>query len=296
MRTRTLTGAAITTITAAMLLAAPSTARAQTFSFSTGDPDGRIATGSRPESAGKIEIESADDFLTPFALTQVNSATFTGLLTGGAGTGDIGQVRVEIYRVFPKDSTFPPNGQVPVRTNSPSDVALLDRDTAASNLSFTTSVVNTTFTANNSVLNGINPIPNQNTLGEGAVTGQEVQFSVNFLNPILLPKDHYFFIPQVQMNTGEFMWLSAPKPITGGTGPFLPDLQSWIRDANLDPNWLRIGTDIIGGTPAPTFNGTFSLAGVASAAPEPGTFALFGIGIVTAAAVLRKRLCQDPMA
>jgi hypothetical protein len=295
MRTRTLTGAAVTTITAATLLAAAPTARAQSFTFATGDPDGRIATGSRPESSGKIEIESADDFITPFSVTQIDSATFTGLLTGGAGTGDIGQVRVEIYRVFPKDSANPPNGQVPTRTNSPSDVAFRDRDTAASNLSFTTSVVNATFTANNSVLNGINPSPNQTTGGEGAVTGQEVQFSVNFLNPILLPKDHYFFIPQVQMNTGEFMWLSAPKPITGGTGPFLPDLQSWIRDANLDPNWLRIGTDIVGGTPAPTFNGTFSLAGVASAAPEPGTVALFGIGILTAAAVLRKRLYQDPV-
>jgi PEP-CTERM motif len=29
----------------------------------TGDPDGKIATGSRPSSAGKIEIESADDFI-----------------------------------------------------------------------------------------------------------------------------------------------------------------------------------------------------------------------------------------
>ena len=32
----------------------------------------------------------------------------------------------------------------------------------------------------------------------------------------------------------------------------------WIRNSNLDPDWLRVGTDIVGGT---TFNGTFSLIG-----------------------------------
>src|SRR5262249_38404254 len=37
------------------------------------------------------------------------------------------------------------------------------------------------------------------------------------------------------------------------------DLQSWMRDdPSLAPDWLRIGTDIIGGT---TFNASFSLSG-----------------------------------
>ena len=36
---------------------------ADTFFFNTGNPDGRMAMASRPESAGgKFEIESADDF------------------------------------------------------------------------------------------------------------------------------------------------------------------------------------------------------------------------------------------
>jgi hypothetical protein len=35
-------------------------------------------------------------------------------------------------------------------------------------------------------------------------------------------------------------------------------LQQWVRNANLDPDWLRVGTDIVGGT---TFNGSFSLLG-----------------------------------
>ena len=81
------------------------------------------------------------------------------------------------------------------------------------------------------------------------MTGQEVEFTVNFKTPIDLPPDHYFFIPQVDVNGGEFFWLSAPKPIVAPGTPFPPgftDLQSWTRDQNLDPDWLRIGTDIVG--------------------------------------------------
>ena len=37
----------------------------------------------------------------------------------------------------------------------------------------------------------------------------------------------------------------------------------------MKPDWLRIGNDIIGGSPAPTFNMTFSLAG--ETVPEAGT-------------------------
>ena len=45
----------------------------------------------------------------------------------------------------------------------------------------------------------------------------------------------------------------------------------------LDPDWLRIGTDIVGGTPAPTFNMAFSLQGV-NAVPEPSTWAMMILG------------------
>jgi hypothetical protein len=40
-------------------------------------------------------------------------------------------------------------------------------------------------TAANSVVNGIHPKPNQFTMGEGPVTGQEVQFNVLFTTPIV---------------------------------------------------------------------------------------------------------------
>ena len=246
-----------------ILKAAP--AVAGTFSFSTGNPDGLMGTASRPSSPGLIEIESADDFILNSA-TGINSATFTGLIPSGA---TISNVDVEIYRVFPKDSTVPPDGRVPTRTNSPSDVAFDERSTGAGNMTFTTKIINSSFMAANSVLNGINPIPNQNTKGEGPITGEEVQFNADFTTPFDLPPDHYFFVPQVETSAGNFFWLSAPKPIVPPGTFFAPDLQEWIRNANLEPDWLRVGTDIVGGSPAPQFNATFSLSGVTI--PEPST-------------------------
>ena len=255
---------------------------ADPFFFSTGTVNNLMATASRPESAGKFEIEAADDFVLSGSQTRLTSATFTGLLTGASPT--IGEVRVEIYRVFPNDSNVgrtsgPPTfstPQVPTRVNSPSDVALDDRDsTLGGGLSFTTTVLSGSFTALNSIQpGGIHPLPGQTTGGSGAVTGQEVQFNITFTAPFDLPADHYFFIPQVQVVGGEFLWLSGSRPIVPPGTPFAPDLQSWTRDAMLDPDWLRVGTDIVG---TGTFNGAFTLTG---AVPEPGSLLLLvGAGL-----------------
>jgi hypothetical protein len=56
------------------------------------------------------------------------------------------------------------------------------------------------------------------------------------------------------------------------------DLQAWTRDQFLDPDWLRIGADIVGGgITAPTFNMAFSITGV-DAVPEPSTWAMMILG------------------
>src|SRR5262249_40943121 len=98
--------------------------------------------------------------------------------------------------------------------------------------------------------------------------------------------DHFFFVPQVDVSDGEFFWLNASRPIDATGTPFAPDLQSWTRDAHLDPDWLRVGTDIVGGT---TFNQAFTLDGVVI--PEPSMLWLAGVGFagVAAARCFRRR-------
>jgi hypothetical protein len=237
-------------------------ASADPFFFSTGNPDGKVATLSRRPSAGKQETETADDFFVSNSIV-LTEATFTGLIPSGAALSSIGQIEVEVYHVFPFDTAFPLSGNVPTRTNSPSDVEIdsATRDSADGSLYFTATLVNPNFTASNSVVNGINKQPGQRTNGEGPVSGQEVQITVRFNPPISLPADHYFFRPEVLLGNGDFLWLSAPKPIVAPGTPVTPataDLQSWIRNEALAPDWLRIGTDITGQGP---FNAAFSLTG-----------------------------------
>src|SRR5262249_26033872 len=161
-------------------------------------------------------IESADDFILS-QQTHVTSATFTGLLVGGATVGGIQDVVVQIYRVFPKDSDVtrtsgPPTfstDRVPTRVNSPSDVEVDDGKFSTNGLSFSVNTLSASFTAANSVINGINPKPAQTTMGEGQVTGTEITLNVTFTTPFDLPADHYFIVPQVQVaGSGNWLWLS----------------------------------------------------------------------------------------
>ena len=172
-------------------------------------------------------------------------------------------MEVEVYHVFSKDSAVPPSGRVPLRLNSPADVEIesATRDGELGTLVFRASLVAESFTVQNTVVDGINPVPANVTHGEGAASGEAVQITVAFTPPIVLPPDHYFFRPEVQVAGGNFLFLSAPKPIVAPGTPFAGDLQSWIRNTDLKPDWLRIGTDIIADSPVRTFNATFSLTG-----------------------------------
>ena len=247
--TRATKNMALVLALAGLFLLAPP-ASAGSFSFSTGTPDGLIGTLSGNSTASNIETETADDFVLT-SNTLIQQATFTGLIPSGAPLSSITGVEIEVYHLFPADSVNPPSGHVPTRGNSPADVEIdsATSDSSTGTLMFTTTLLNSTFTVANSVVNGINPIPNQMTGGEGPVTGQEVLITVTFNPPINLPAGQYFFRPEVSLSSGNFLWLSAP---------FGTDLQTWIRNANLAPDWLRIGTDITGQGP---FNASFTLMG-----------------------------------
>ena len=151
---------------------------------------------------------------------------------------------------------------MPTRVNSPADNEIENRDSAVGDLFFSRLLIAPTFTAQNSVSS-----PDKIKLksgGNGSVTGEEVRFDVLFRNTLDLPAGAYFFVPKIGLKNdapagSDFLWLSAPKPIQPPGTPFTPDRQSWMRfDPGLAPDWLRIGTDIIGGA---TFNGSFSLFG-----------------------------------
>jgi len=277
------------------VLSATLTASASTYFFSTGTANGNMAMASRPASPGKVEIEAADDFFLTDP-TLLTSAMFTGLLSN-ASTSDISRVIIEIYQVFPLDSDVgrtsgPPTfstAAVPTRVNSPSDVQFDSRDSSNPlSLTFTSSNLGS-ISASNSVLNGINPKPLQTTGGDGAVRGSEVTFNVNFVDPLNLAAGHYFFVPQVELANGDFYWLSGSRPITSPGTPFpsgVTDLQAWIRNDGLAPDWLRVGTDIVGGSPAPTFNGAFTLSG--ETVPEPSMSLLLGMAIAGLSIVRRR--------
>jgi hypothetical protein len=236
------------------------------FFFSTGLTDGRIATISEPPNVhnSQVEFESADDFVLGKE-TVINRASFTGMLTGGATLDDVSNVFLTIYRVFPFDSDLTRTPQVPTRNNSPADNEIDNFDSAVGDLSFHARLLDPSFTAQKSV-SSIAKIA-VNSGGNGAVTGEEVQFNVKFNSTLDLPAGHYFFVPKIGLNdtapaAADFLWLSAARPIQSPGTPFpagATDLQSWMRSTpGIDPDWLRIGQDIIGGT---TFNGTFSLSG-----------------------------------
>ena len=255
-------------LTLGATLAMPSWA--DSFFFNTGVPDGKAGALSRPASPGKIETETADDFDLP-QTTVIRGATINGMIAARTPLANLTNVEVEIYHRFPLDSrAF--DGRVPTRTNSPSDVEIgsATRDGRTGGLRFAVSPVNPTFIVTSSVVNNIKTFPDIiATQGDGAMGGQEIEITIAFTNPIVLPAGHYFFRPVVDVTNDNFLFVSAPRPIVPPGTPAAIDLQAWIRNSNTSPDWLRVGADVIGGAVPPTFNMAFSLTG--ETIPEAGT-------------------------
>jgi hypothetical protein len=236
------------------------------FFFATGSPNGLLGALSRRPSPGKVETETADDFVLQVP-TVITHATIFGLLPAGTPLDTIKDVEIEVYHVFPLDSAAF-SEKVPTRANSPSDVEIdtATRARSAGTLSTSASVVNAGFIVNTTVVNRINV----KTGGEGPLAGEEVEIDITFTSPIILPSGNYFFRPEVLLINGDFLYLSGARPIVSPAGtPFTPDRQAWIRNSTLAPDWLRIGTDIIDGETPPTFNMAFSLSG--ETVPDVGT-------------------------
>ena len=131
--------------------------------------------------------------------TSVTDATFTGLLPVGA---TVGEVVVEIYRVFPNDlnvgrttgsGTTPPCSR-PRKCrrgkNSPSGQRI--RHPRPSNQrpdAFSTDVLNASFSVLNSVTpGGIHPLPNVFSGGNGGRMGEEVEFTVELCGALQSPR------------------------------------------------------------------------------------------------------------
>ena len=238
-------------------------ATAATFSFTPGNPDGKVGASSRPASPGKIETETADDFVLQ-QTTIINKATIKGFLPTDTDLKKIKDVEVEVYHVFPFDSAAF-SGKVPSRTNSPSDVEIgtATRDANAGTLKFSPTVENASFSVDHTVVNNLSV-----NAGEAGMTGEEVEITVTFTSPIILPAGNYFFRPEILVTGADFLYLSAPRPIVPPGNAFLGDRQAWIRNSTLNPDWLRIGApDII--LNAGTFNMAFALNG--ETVPNAGT-------------------------
>src|SRR5262249_52443223 len=198
--------------------------------------------------------------------TVITQATIFGLIPTGTPVENIRDVEVEVYHVFPRDSDVgrtsgPPTFStlaVPTRVNSPSDVEIdtATRSRVTGTLTTSPEILDASFPVGSTVVNNISV----HAGSEGPAGGEEVKITITFTNPIVLPSGHYFFRPEVLLTSGDFLYLSGQRPLV--PPPFSPDLQAWIRNSNLAPDWLRIGTDVIDGAPTPpTFNMAFSVTG-----------------------------------
>jgi len=261
---------------------------ADTVLYNNDFPDGKIATASGSPKAA----ESADDFILGNTST-ITSGSFTGLIPK---TANILSVGVEIYGACTPGSGFAGCtnlGKAVTRVNSPTSEGRpgTERTTGDGTLTYSTSLLNNGIGVVGSVVDGINAqtpdVPATLTGGDGPGSGKEVRVNFNLTQGITLPTGHYFFVPSVELSDGSFLQLSAYRPVGGEFGSTLitPDLQAWVRNDTIKNDWLRTGTDIIGGPTDPaTYNLAFRLVGTTAVVPEPTGVAMLIAGLVAVGA------------
>src|SRR6516164_9517406 len=173
-------------VLATMFFSGIASAQNTYFFVSTGNTDRKLGALSRPASAGKLETETADDFVLN-QTTVITGATIIGLISPATPLADITNVEVEFYHRFPTDSANPDPlaGNVPSRTNSPSDVEIdtATRDGSLGTLRFAVRLLNANSSVPESVLNGIKKKPEDPTThGDGPATGEGVEMGSTFTN------------------------------------------------------------------------------------------------------------------
>jgi hypothetical protein len=245
---------------------------ADPFFFSTGTPDGLLGALSQPAGTGSLETEAADDFILT-ATTTIAEATISGLIPVGNSPDGYQQRRGRDLSRLPRGLADPPSGHVPTRVNSPGDVEIDDatRDASQGTVAFSATLSDESFSVLEHRGDGINPAPENMTNGDGPASGEVVEIRITFTPPIVLPADHYFFRPEVEVAGA----ISSTSPHRGDHGT--RDPVCW-RFASLGPQFrleagigCASGTDIIGGATPPTFSMTFSLTGDADAQDETPT-------------------------
>ena len=93
-------------VLAATFLCGIASAQDNKFIVSTGNPDGKLGALSRRPSTGKVETETADDFVLN-QTTVISGATITGLISTATSVTNITNVEVEFYHVFPEIPPIP---------------------------------------------------------------------------------------------------------------------------------------------------------------------------------------------
>ena len=235
----------LATIAAGLALATP--AFAGDFFFTTGNADGLLGALSRSDSPGKVETETADDFV----LTQttiISGATIVGLVN--AAVANITNVEVEVYNRFRWTRSVSSVGatcsrastrrrtskSMPPRAMEAWERSVLPQRQLSANFHRTEH-------------RGKRHQPESEPAGPAArvaTSGAEVE-------------DHHH-VHQADPSARRSLFLSPggvgggwrfPVAVGAAGRSWRParrsrsDLQAWIRNARLAPDWVRIGTDVI---------------------------------------------------